>query len=353
MHVRLTAALCGLPLLVAGCLGPAIEEAGGALDDVRPLFLTDGDFERFEPVDSGTIADACTNIAPWGADSWGLNAATFNRTDDRHALEGARFRIIADERGKHAAIWAKESVGTRMGFARFIQGNTWGGTHCGPAAWRIPAPEATFGRRLALQIDVLAEESWKFTERTLLFNATSHVMMAFNVWLRSPALPKRLVMDLAMRHECNWGMPPCGPQSQETDASYHYITRVGDNAALGRWERRTIDLSRHIEAAAQRFGFSQAVRETLAIEQVEFLVEVMDGQGSVHFDNVALLEVPEGLVAGDRTTGLDVPPLWLPPVQVAPGPEAGDEAPAEATLEPPAPPPDPGAEPQPEPPPEW
>lgn len=297
--------LGSLALGLGGCVGAPTEASLSDIEGATPVFLVDGNFERFEPVDTGLILGDCTNIAPWGSDSWGLNAATFNRTDDRHALEGARFRIVQDERGRHAAIFAKESVGTRMGFARFIQGNTFGGTHCGPALWRSPAPEPTWGRRLALQIDVKAEESTKFTERTLIFNGTSHVMMAFNVWLRSPALPKRLVMDLAVRHECNWGLPPCGPQSQETDGSFHYITRVGENAQLGRWERRTIDLSRHIDAAAARFAFSPEVRQSLAIEQVEFLVEVMDGQGSVHFDDVTLLDVPEGLVTGDRTEPLD------------------------------------------------
>lgn len=162
---------------------------------LEPLFLVDGDFEGIEPFDTGLIGKRCTNLSPWGSSGWGVNAGTFLRADEDHALEGARLRVFRDGDNQVAGIFAEESRGIKMGFARFVQGDAWGGASCADAAG--------------------------------------------------------------------------------SDGS--------------------------------RIGWDRAVRESLSITQVEFLIEVMDGQGSVLFDNVHLVEVPEGVSIQDVSMPLPAP----------------------------------------------
>lgn len=284
-----------------------------------PLFLVNGDFEDIAPFDTGPISNRCTNLAPWANAGWGLNAGTFLRTDDLHALEGARLRVFhdANTNSQVAGIFAKESRGIRMGFARFVQGDAWGGTSCpsavgsdgGRIGWGKPKPLAVSGRRLGLKIDVRNEEVWKFSNRARRggVGGTSHVMMAFNVWLSSPRLAKRAVLDLAVVHDCNWGAGVCGPNTGEGANAYHYIvhlSRDDRDSPRGQWTRWIIDLSRHISRAADKFGWDKSVRESLSITQVEFLIEVMDGQGKVLFDNVHLLEIAEGVNVRDASMSL-------------------------------------------------
>ncbi|MBI4349341.1 MAG: hypothetical protein HY553_21055 [Elusimicrobia bacterium] len=268
----------------------------------QALFLTGGDFEEAAPFDTGLVARRCVNLSPWGERGWGVGAATFGRDEPNHALEGLRLRVFDDGGNRVAGIFAKESRGLRIGYARFVQGDAWGGTLCpGNAAvgWRRPEPLGVAGRRLALTIDVKNEQVWKFSNRLLRggVGGTSQVMVAFNVWLSSPRLAKRAVLDLAVVHDCNWGPGDCGPNTDEGAKAFHYIVHVakdGKDSAKGRWVRWLVDLQRHIEGAARRFGWDRGVVESLAITQVDFLVEVMDGQGSVLFDNVRLLDMPEG-----------------------------------------------------------
>lgn len=293
----------------------------------RPLFLANGDFEGMPPFDTGLVAMQCSNLAPWGEAGWGLNAATFLRADDSHALEGVRLRVFHDGNSQVAGIFAKEGRGIKMGFARFVQGDAWGGTSCpgaGAIGWRKPEPLAVSGRRLALKIDVKNEEVRKFSNRLLRggVGGTSHVMMAFNVWLSSPRLSKRAVLDLAVVHDCNWGVGKCGPNTGEDPSAYHYIVHVSKDdrdSPRGSWMRWIIDLSGHIQKAADRFGWDPAVRASLSITQVEFLIEVMDVQGSVLFDNVYLVEVPGNVAIHDtaipRGGGAD--PLPVTPYRPA------------------------------------
>lgn len=277
-----------------------------------PLFLRGGDFEAIDLFDTGWLDKRCTNLSPWGPSGWGVNSGTFLRADDDRALEGARFRVFSEGGSRVASLFAKESRGIKMGFARFIQGDAWGGTGCPGAAaigWAKPAPLAVGGRRLALKIDVKTEEVRKFSSRWTV-SGRSHAMIAFNVWLSSPHLPKRAVLDLAVVHDCNWGVGPCGPNPNEDGKAYHYIVHVGDgrDSPQGRWVRWIVDLNKHLRDAAARFGWPEAALRSLSITQVEFLIEVMDAQAGVVFDNVHLLEVPAGMRFGDAAIPLPAAP---------------------------------------------
>ena len=239
--------------------------------------------------DTGNLTDACTQLAPWG-DSWGIDAETFS-APDTHAISGARFLVYDRGDGNEAAyFFGKESEG-RWGFVRFIEGDMWGGGNCGPIGWHRFAPVPTHGQNVQLRISLYRDTT------ELLTSSQSWIMFAINVWFSSPDMPKAggdklhrkpLVMDLAFHHECN--IAGCRLRNYEDDSAYHYQALVGE-APNGSWADFDVDLSQHVAAAVSAFGL-EAAEPTLALYQVEILVELRNAAGAASVDDYSVVTSP-------------------------------------------------------------
>lgn len=255
--------------------GEADASAGGA------SFLRDGAFD-LSPVDTGNIDAACTMLAPWGAGSWGAEAATFSDPED-HTIDTARFIGT----GENGYLYGLETRG-RWGFVRFIQGDVWGGGNCGGIPWHRFDPIATAEKDLRIELDIYRDTNNLFT------TDDSWIMFAVNLWFSSPDLPdaggdvnqrKPLVMDLVLHHECT--MEGCVLENKESAEAYHYQAVV-DEAPLREWRAVSIPLASHIEAALAHFDLPPAARASLALYQAEVVVELHRAEGAASIDNVVL-----------------------------------------------------------------
>src|SRR4051812_27875345 len=123
-----SAGVGGLP---GGLLGCAADNPVGGTDGQKNQtlsgpFLAGPSFD-LPKYESGDIVSSCVNGAPWGERAWGTTAATFS-DPDVHTIDGARFRTF----GGVGYLFGKEAS-DRMGFVRFVQGDVWGGSYCGPS----------------------------------------------------------------------------------------------------------------------------------------------------------------------------------------------------------------------------
>ena len=100
----------------------------------------------YEP---GNQYNSCFIAAPWGAQSWGLLASTFTGPLN-HTLDAARFALFPNH--ADAYLYGKDLTG-RWGSVRYIQGDVWGGSHCGTIPWRIPPSLRKKKRQLVLKVD--------------------------------------------------------------------------------------------------------------------------------------------------------------------------------------------------------
>jgi hypothetical protein len=252
-------------------------DAGGGGES----YLRDSAFDLAQ-MDTGNIDAACTMRAPWGAASWGVEAATFSDPEDR-TLDTARFMAT----GENGYLYGLETQG-KWGFARFIQGDVWGGGNCGPIPWYRFDPIATDRDELWMDLDVYRDTSNLFTDDD------SWIMLAVNLWFSSPDLPeaggdingrKPLVMDLVVYYQCT--IAGCGLENKESDSAYHYQAVVGE-APLAEWSHVSFSLAPHIEAALAAFDIPADVRPSLALYQAEVLVELHRSEGAASIDNVVL-----------------------------------------------------------------
>lgn len=121
-------ALAGIPVLFGGC---------GFLRPEPPLrqdWNLSQNFDMSE-LDTGNIVETCFVDAPWGSQSWGVEASSFLDTNNNQ-LDAARFRAY----GNRAYLYGRETAGS-WGFARFVQGDIWGGSNCDqPIRWHVPEP---------------------------------------------------------------------------------------------------------------------------------------------------------------------------------------------------------------------
>ena len=262
-----------------GRLDAGEEPAGDAAADAT--YLRDSAF-GLAALDTGNIDAACTMLAPWGGESWGVEAATFSDPDDR-TIDTARF--IAT--GENGYLYGLETRG-RWGFTRFIQGDVWGGGNCGAIPWHRFEPIAIAGEELSIDLDLYRDTS------NLFATDDSWIMFAVNLWFSSPDLPqagddlngrKPLVMDLVLHHECT--IADCGLETRESETAYHYQAVVGE-APLREWRHASIALAPHIEAALAHFDLPPEAQATLALYQAEVVIELHRAEGAASVDNVVL-----------------------------------------------------------------
>lgn len=236
--------------------------------------MRDGDFE-LAAFDSGTRRGRCVVESPWK--SWGIEASTFSDPSN-HALALSRFQIADGE----ARLYGKENAG-RWGFVRYVQGDVWGGTNCGPIPWNR-AVDATLSSHATIELRVVRERS------ALTSQFASWLMFAVNLWFSSPAFPpgkdkqrrKPLVMDLIFHHQCN--SPFCGPRHYVDEAAHHYQESVG-TTPYRQWVKLEIPVGRHLEAALTRFDLP---KEGVSLHQIEVLIELRHAEGAMRIDDFQL-----------------------------------------------------------------
>jgi hypothetical protein len=116
-------------------------------------------------------------------------------------------------------------------------------------------------------------------------------MYAINLWITGPNFPvghdairrKPLVFDLAFH---TVGTPLHGGLRHfESPGAFHYQEAVGE-APLSRWATFNIDLKAIILRALNRFRLQP---EGAAIYQLEFLIELVNAEGSAMIDNFYLV----------------------------------------------------------------
>jgi hypothetical protein len=115
-------------------------------------------------------------------------------------------------------------------------------------------------------------------------------MYAINLWLTGPHFPtggdvirrKPLVFDLAFHTEGTFLHD--GLRSFESPACFHYQEAVGP-APLSSWKKHNIDLKPIILRALRMFALPP---EGAAICQLEFVIELVNGEGSAMIDNFYL-----------------------------------------------------------------
>jgi len=258
-------------LALAGC--GAVASGPEAHRSDRPL-VRDGDFE-LPAFDSGTRKQRCVVEAARGA--WGIEASTFSDRSN-HALALSRFQIAGGE----AHLYGEESDG-RWGFVRYVQGDVWGGTNCGPIPWNR-AIDVALSPDATIELRVFREKS-KLTSRL-----SSWLMFAVNLWFSAPSFPpgkdkqhkKPLVMDLIFHHQCN--SPFCGPRHYVDEAAHHYQESVG-TASFREWVTLEIPVGRHLRAALERFDLPG---EGVSLQQVEVLIELRHAEGAMRIDDFQL-----------------------------------------------------------------
>jgi len=258
------------------------------------VWNADGRF-RLPSYDSGRLSRVCFIKAPWGRNSWGIEASTFS--DPRnHRLQRARFF----RRHAPAAYLSGMDSNSRWGFVRYVQGDVWGRSHCGRIPWRVPRPLGTSGRQLVLEVDYRRESARLLTSRD------SWLMPAVNLWFSSPALPAGgdktgnmpLVMDLAFEYRCN--IPGCKLGSFQDVHAFHYqrflpYRRYADRARCeGRpaWRCYSIPLNGLIRNALRHdwkpSGPITRARHSLRLYQLDVLIEFYNSRGAASIDNVRL-----------------------------------------------------------------
>jgi len=222
--------------------------------------------------DTGNIFDRCfADVIPSDCPHrWGINSYSWYEGVE-YPLHAARFARFSG--GPY--LYGHENAG-RYGIVRYIQGDVWGGTICGVTPpWYLPSPLLTHRKKLTLKIEILRDTN--IGERP----GSDRIMFAINVWFKSPELLKPLVMDLIfyLGEDDTYG-------SFEDQYAYHYQYFVGETPYYT-WAPWTINLSRHIKRALAFFGIRYA-KETLAIYQLEFLLEIVYARAAASIRNFSL-----------------------------------------------------------------
>jgi hypothetical protein len=247
--------------------------------DTSPV-IHDGAFD-LAAFDSGNVEKACTMLAPWGMNSWGIEGATIT---DPGAPGLGRAHFVG---GNHQGyLYGYDDTG-QVGFVRFVQGNMRSAGSCGAIPWHVFQPVATAGNGLKVDLDLYRDTSNVFgtTDGTLMFG----VSLLFS----SPDFPsgtdltghKPLVMNLIASYQC--ASMPCAYASAEDQVAYHFQTAIVD-APLGSWTHLTAPLDPQIDAALQHFQLPEAAKNTLKLYEAAFVIEVHHAEGAASIDNYVL-----------------------------------------------------------------
>lgn len=247
----------------------------------------DGDFD-LDPIDTGNIKDQCYIDALWGSNSWGVEGSTFSDPTD-YTINWSRFAILSSDSDRQGYLHGKEESG-KWGLVRYIQGDVWGGSNCGPIPWNRPEPLLTYGNDLALMIHIYRDTN------ILLTSNDSWIMFAINLWFSSPDLPsggdisehKPLVMELIFYHDCNWN--GCGYGPFEDDDAFHYQVFISETP-YGGWGLWSIALNDYIQEALNYpwpSGSIADAEETLELYQLEFVIELKNAVGAATIDDFFL-----------------------------------------------------------------
>ena len=238
------------------------------------VWNNDGNFD-LEPFDTGNIKGQFFIAAPWGGESWGIEGASFDKDHPEHTISGASFISWGNE----GYLYGKEEAGY-WSFVRYVQGDVWGGSYEGPVPWHVPAPLNTYNKNLVLSIDINRDSN------KLLSSSDSWHMFAINVWLNSPDIPKRLVLDLIFYHDCNW--QDCSWGHFEDEDAYHYQAFIGETP-YREWQSWIIDLDWHIKKALETFDL-RAGERSAKLYQLEFVIELKNAEGAAMIKNFFLLD---------------------------------------------------------------
>ncbi len=233
-----------------------------------------GDFD-LRPFDTGDISDQFFVDAPWGSDSWGIEASSFDKNNTEHTISGARFASW----GNGVYLYGKEEEGY-WSLVRYVQGDSWGGTYTGAVPWHVPDALSTYRKNLVLYLDTYRDTTNMFT------SSESWNMFAINIWLNSPDLSKRIVLDLVFYQDCNWDN--CGLAHYEDEHAYHYQVIIGETP-YKEWKSWEISLSEHVENAIEEFELQDA-KKSLKIDQLEYVIELKNAEGASMINNFSLVE---------------------------------------------------------------
>ena len=262
-----------------------VQSQGGV---VEGTWNSDGGF-ALDPIDTGNIKDQCYINAPWGSNSWGVEGSTFSDPAD-YTINWSRFAILSSDPDQ-GYLYGRDGSG-KWGLVKYIQGDVWGGSNCGPIPWNRPGPLPTYGNDLTLKIDIYRDTN------ILLTSDDSWIMFAVNLWLSSPHLPSRgdindrkpLVIDLIFYHDCNWD--GCGYGHFEDDDAFHYQVFISETPYRG-WGFWSIALNNYIQEALNYPSWPIAdAEETLKLYQLEFAIELKNAVGAATIDNFFLEYTP-------------------------------------------------------------
>ncbi len=268
------------------------------------VWNTDGGFALADR-DVGVITGKKHDDHPWGPNTWGVQGRTFGGAWTVWIPGMASDGPIAAQRYyiRHgqAYLYGKESDG-RYGFVRYILGDVWrpGGPiplPLYPGDIRVPAPSMNRNPRRREGPRPLEDIRPLTLTLDLYRGATSHTsssasraMYAINLWITGPYFPigrdvlgrKPLVFDLDFY--TSGTLAHRSVRSFESSSCYHYQESVGVTP-LSSWRSWRIDLKEVILRALRRFGLQP---EGAAIYQLEFLIELVNAEGSAMIDNFYL-----------------------------------------------------------------
>lgn len=226
----------------------------------------------------------CVSVAPAEQQSWGAEGFLFQAEDEplrSKSLDWYSFH----NREEGVYLFGREQTG-RWGLVRYIQGDVWGGTQCDtPIAWHIPKP---------IPADSIHSVSFDYSLDTanLLTLSNSWLMFAINIWLDGDTMPKPLVIDLVLHHQCNNAVD-CRIRHFEDDAAFHYMTPIDLS--------EPIDLKKIITDATSQLYLDECSELTcvgrlpenaiLQMEQFEFVIEVLNAEGAAFLRNLSLYYV--------------------------------------------------------------
>lgn len=201
-----------------------------------------------------------------------------------------------------------------MGFVRYVQGYIWDGPRCDNpwAVDKIPWAGGEWAKdfkRLVDEHEIRIELDYLINEAHLLDQSDSWIMFAINTWFQDPnqdrnaSSNKRVVMDLVVCHKFSKeGLENYedeeGLESFEDEHAFHYQDFVVDDCNLGNWVTLPpLDLNQKIQDALSEHYVNRCAEarncaldgkipyDSLALKQVEFVMELQNAEGAACIDN--------------------------------------------------------------------
>ena len=262
---------------------------------------TNGDFNIEEYDIEGP--NTCITEAPWGNNSWTINAENF--VNEPWTVEYYHFLLENDR----LYLYAK-NTGDDFGLIRVFQGDVFNGHHCDstPIPGNIPEPLSIDKNNLSIKIDFLQNINNLLTS---VQPNNSWIMFGINVWLTSELLsdPDKLVLDLVLHHESNYGEL----NNFKDEFAYHYQVLIGETKA-NTWKTFDIDLNYYIDLALSHWSLAN-IKDSLKINQLEFVIEVKNAEASAQIDNFNLLYSDSNVPYCENLTLDDEFGIYIPDLQ--------------------------------------